>query len=66
MQLVKELYPGSIREGRGLKMAPASQAVVEKGQASPLAADYRVAEGYAFEIADQPFVRFEQSRGMTK
>jgi hypothetical protein len=39
---------------------------VEKGQASALAADYQIAEGCAFEIAHQLFVRFEQSRGMTK
>jgi hypothetical protein len=47
-------------------MAHASQAVVEKGQASPLAADYQIAAGYSFETAHQPFVRLEQLRGMTK
>jgi hypothetical protein len=49
------------------RMGHASQAAGEKGQASPLAAGYRVAEeGCSFETAHQPFVRFEQSRGMTK
>jgi hypothetical protein len=47
-------------------MGHASQAVVEKGQASPVAADYQIAKGCSFEAAHKLSVRFEQSQGMTK